>query len=78
MKNVCFLVCTFSTTLQRVFLLINHGSDLKIIIVKIRGGGKERSHWISFALILNIRENFLVARISSPSLDACAYSHSYR
>lgn len=51
MKNVCFLVCIFSTNLQRPSLLKDHRSDLKIIIFKIGGGGG-RSHWFSFALTL--------------------------
>lgn len=75
-KNVCFLVCIFSTNLHRLFE--NHRSDLKIIIFKMRKKKKkERSHWVSFALTLFLREN-LHARTSSLSLDAYAHTHTYR
>lgn len=47
MKNVCFLVCIFSTNLQRLSLLKNHGSDLKTIIFKT---GKKRKDHIGFHL----------------------------
>lgn len=46
-KNVCFLVCIFSTNLQRLSLLKNHGSDLKIIIFKT---GEKRKDHIGFHL----------------------------
>lgn len=79
MKNVCFLVCIFSTNLQRPSLLKNHRSDLKIIIFKMGGGGGEITLvFICLDFILFLRENFLFARTSSPSLDACAYAHTYR
>lgn len=79
MKNVCFLVCIFCTNLQRLSLLKNHGSNLKIIIFKIEGEkGKISLVFICLDFILFLRENFLFARTSSPSLDACAYTRTYR
>jgi len=78
-KNVCFLVCIFSTNLQRLHLFKNHRSDLKIIIFKMsEGKGKSTLVFICLDFNLFLRENLLSARTSSPSLDACAYTHIYR
>lgn len=78
-KTSAFLVGIFCTNLLILFLLKNHGSDSKMVIVN-RGWreGKITMVFTCLHLILFLREIFLFARTSIPRLNARVYIHTYR